>query len=77
MHKLYKADKVLKYVREKDYRLPSGKRIDFIDLEKKFIYELKPYNPRAIKQGRKQLKIYKREVEKIFGKGWKTRLHVY
>ncbi len=77
MHKAYMANQVREGVRRKEYRLPSGKRIDFIDLEKKIIYELKPYNPRAIKQGRKQLKAYKKEVEKIFGKGWKTRLHVY
>ncbi|MDT3368956.1 MAG: hypothetical protein LIR40_09965 [Bacteroidota bacterium] len=44
-------------VRIKEYMLPSRKRIDFIDLEKKIIYELKPNNPRAIKQGDKQLKM--------------------
>nr|WP_233134487.1 RHS repeat-associated core domain-containing protein [Geobacillus sp. 46C-IIa] len=77
MHKSYKANKVLKGVREKEFRLPSGKRIDFIDFEKKIIYELKPNNPRAIKKGLKQLKAYKKEVEKIYGKGWRTVLEVY
>jgi hypothetical protein len=77
MHKSYKADKVLKRVREKEFRLPSGKRIDFIDFEKKIIYELKPNNPQAIKQGRKQLEAYKKEVERIYGKGWRTKLELY
>jgi nucleoid-associated protein YejK len=62
MHKSYKANKVLKGVREKEFRLPSGKRIDFIDFEKKIIYELKPNNPRAIKKVLKQLKAYKKNL---------------
>ncbi|WP_368042569.1 hypothetical protein [Ectobacillus sp. JY-23] len=77
MHKSYKTDEVLQGVREKEFRLPSRKRIDFIDFEKKIIYELKPYNPRAMRQGNRQLKIYKKEVEGIFGPGWKTKLDVY
>ncbi|WP_434408026.1 hypothetical protein [Geobacillus thermoleovorans] len=48
-----------------------------MDFEKKIIYELKPNNPRAIKKGLKQLKAYKKEVEKIYGKGWRTVLEVY
>ena len=42
--KSYKSDKVLEVVRVKEFRLPSGKRIDYIEFEKKIIYELKPYN---------------------------------
>lgn len=77
MHKSYKSDKVLEGVREKEFRLPSGKRIDFIDFKKKIIYELKPYNPRAMRQGNKQLEMYRKEVEEIYGGGWKTKLDVY
>ena len=77
MHKAYKAGDVLDGVRIKEFRLPSRKRIDFIDLENKIIYELKPNNPRAIKQGYKQLEMYKQEVESIYGKGFKTVLDTY
>ncbi len=77
MHKLYKVSDVLANVRIKEFRLPSGKHIDFIDLEKKIIYELKPNNPRAIKQGYKQLEMYQQEVESIYGKGFKTVLDTY
>ncbi|WHY01333.1 DNRLRE domain-containing protein [Neobacillus sp. DY30] len=77
MHKSYKVDDVLEGVREKEFRLPSGKRIDFIDFEKKIIYELKPYNPRAMRQGNRQLERYKKEVEEIYGGDWKTKLDVY
>ncbi len=77
MHKAYKAGDVLDGVRMKEFTLPSGKRIDFIDLENKIIYELKPNNPRAIKQGYKQLEMYKQEVESLYGKGFKTILETY
>ena len=77
MHKAYKSGNVLKNVRVKEFRLPSGKRIDFIDFEKKIIYELKPNNPRQIRAGYKQLNGYLQEVESIYGSGWKTVLDLY
>lgn len=77
MHKAYKADLVDGLTKFKEYRLPSGKRIDFIDFETKTIYELKPYNPRAMKGGEKQLQQYLKEVEKKFGDGWKVKLDTY
>ena len=77
MHKSYKAGDVLDGVRMKEFSLPSGKRIDFIDLEKKIIYELKPNNKRAINMGEKQLEVYKKEVESIYGKGFETKIETY
>lgn len=77
MHKAYKANKVLKNVRIKEFRLPSGKRVDFIDFENKIIYELKPNNPRQITAGKKQLDTYLKEVESIYGSGWKVVLDLY
>lgn len=41
----------------------GGRRIDFLDIKNSTIYELKPYNPRAIQQGHKQLNMYMRELE--------------
>ena len=53
------------YYNIKEYRLPSGRRIDFLDIPNATIYELKPNNPRAIKVGMKQLERYKKELETI------------
>ena len=39
--------------------------IDFLDIENKIIYELKPFNPRSIKRGIKQLHDYKRELKLV------------
>ena len=51
--------------------------MDFIDFEDKTIYELKPYNPRQIKNGTKQLENYLKEIEDIYGDGWTTVLDTY
>jgi YD repeat-containing protein len=64
----------------KEFRLPSGRRIDFLDIENGVIYELKPYNPRAILQGQKQLQMYKQELEtlpRFQDIQWKTVLDTY
>ena len=80
MHKAYKAEDVLDGIRIKEFRLPSGKRIDFIDLENKIIYELKPNNARAIRQGIKQLQMYMKELQSMpryEGIQWRTVLDTY
>ena len=49
MNRIYKANKVKAGVRIKEFRLLSGRRIDFIDFKKKIIYELKLNNLKQIK----------------------------
>jgi hypothetical protein len=76
MHKAYKvgANGV------KEFRLPSGRRIDFLDIDNGIIYELKPFNPRAMKAGQKQLNMYMQELQtmpRFKGIQWKTVLDTY
>lgn len=76
MHKAYKvgANGV------KEFRLPSGRRIDFLDIDNGIIYELKPNNPRAILQGQKQLQMYMKELQtmpRFQGVNWKMVLDTY
>ena len=52
VHKEYKAGDADNITKFKEYTLPSGKRVDFIDFENKIVYELKPYNPRQIKNAK-------------------------
>ena len=62
----------------KEYGGVSGIRPDFIDLNNKIIYELKPYNPRSRKQGLKQLERYEKALKKHGSKGeWKHVLDLY
>lgn len=75
IHKAYHAGE-----NGKEFVLPSGKRIDFLDIDNKIIYELKPYNPRSIKQGQKQLQMYLNELQTMpeyKGWQWKTVLETY
>ena len=76
MHKAYKvgANGV------KEFRLPSGKRIDFLDINNSTIFELKPFNPRAMKAGQNQLNMYMQELQtmpQFKGVNWKTVLDTY
>ena len=62
---------------KKEVTLPSGKRMDGYDKERKIIYELKPDNPRAVKNGTKQLQGYVDEANKVYGPGHKGVLKTY
>ncbi|MGP3611023.1 RHS repeat-associated core domain-containing protein, partial [Anoxybacteroides rupiense] len=78
MHKKYMAhlhDELKGRIKE--YKGIKGIRPDFVDFNTRTIYELKPYNPRAIARGKRQLKKYKRMFEQERGGKWKTILHVY
>ena len=81
MHKAYNAGKV-----GKEFRLLSGKRIDYLDIQNGIIYELKPFNPRAMKAGQNQLNMYLKELQspamlqkypEFRGVNWKTVLDTY
>ncbi len=75
MHKMYHAGEM-----GKEFHLPSGKRIDFLDIDNGVIYELKPNNPRAIQQGQRQFDMYLKKLQIIpeyKGFNWKTVLDTY
>jgi hypothetical protein len=66
----------------KAFRKPESKNASTVFLQLKNHYlELflnhAPNNPRQIKAGQNQLKMYLEEVEKIYGTGWKTVLDLY
>ncbi|MEE1943686.1 hypothetical protein VRU48_01115 [Pedobacter sp. KR3-3] len=80
MHRNYKLADVKPGLAIKEYRLPSGKRIDFLDIENATIYELKPNNPRQITAGNKQLQEYLEELQRMpqfSGINWKKVLDLY
>jgi hypothetical protein len=61
----------------KEYSKIKGIRPDFVDVNKRIIYELKPNNPRGIKSGLKQLEKYKKKFEEAYGGVWETVLDLY
>jgi hypothetical protein len=65
MHKAYKAGLADKVKTFKEYMLPSGKRIDFLDAAKGIVYDLKPNNTRAIREGGVQVDNYIKELQRM------------
>ncbi len=57
--------------------LPSGRRVDAVDFDKRIVRELKPNNPRAIKDGQRQLERYRKELQDEFGGTWTSFLETY
>ena len=57
--------------------LPSGKRPDAVNWKTREVVELKPNNPRAIKRGWRQVEGYLRELERMTGKKWTSRVETY
>ncbi|MES2389558.1 MAG: RHS repeat-associated core domain-containing protein [Bacteroidota bacterium] len=80
MHKAYKAGLADGVNTFKEFRLPSGKRIDFLDVPNGTICELKPFNPRAMQLGQRQLNTYMQELNtmpRFKNIQWKTVLDKY
>ena len=80
IHNMYKVAEQEAGIGKKEYLLPSKRRIDFLDKQNHIIYELKPNNPRAIKQGYKQLDMYLKEIMNMPEHNmhnWKTVLETY
>ncbi len=62
----------------KEFKLPSGKRVDAINFEKGDIRELKPNNSRAVQRGEKQVKSYMNEVQNLYPNiKWEWHIDVY
>jgi hypothetical protein len=77
MHKAYKLGEVVEGVAIKEFRGIPGIRPDFVDFSTKTIYELKPFNPRAMQQGLNQLNKYQNLFQQKYGGVWKTVLDTY
>lgn len=77
MHSSYRLDDVIEGVAEKEFRGIPGIRPDFVDFETNTIYELKPFNPRAMQQGINQLIKYQELFQQTYGGEWNISLDVY
>ena len=61
----------------KEFTGVKGVRPDFVDFNTKTIYELKPNNPRQIREGQAQLNKYKSAFESQYGGTWSIVLDLY
>jgi hypothetical protein len=77
-HNDYKAQMKAKFPKgEAEYPIPEGGRADFVDVDKKIIYELKPLTPSGIARGARQIKRYVDAANKNLGDGWTGVVHYY
>ncbi len=74
-HKNYRAAVGEAY--DTNFRLPSRRKPDALDVEKGIVRELKPNNPRAIQRGERQIERYRRELEQMFDKSFDTFIDTY
>lgn len=77
VHKLYHSNDALNKRGIKEFRKYPGIRPDYVDFKTRTIYELKPYNPRGIKTGTKQLEHYKEIFQIHTREEWNTVLDFY
>ena len=77
MHKAYKINDVIDGTAMKEFRGIPGIRPDFVDFSTKTIYELKPFNPKAMQQGWKQLYKYQSLFQQKYGGTWNIILDTY
>jgi hypothetical protein len=61
----------------KEYSISGVGRADAVDFGNRIVYELKPNNPRAIRQGWKQLTRYMNALEEQYGGTWMRILITY
>lgn len=54
----------------KEYSIPGVGRADGVDFVNRIVYELKPNNPRAVRQGWRQLTRYANGLESRYGGNW-------
>lgn len=69
-YKKYKRDEVDNQVTFKDYFLPSGNKVEYIDFNTKTIYILRPYAEKMDKKYKKQVQKYLKELRTVYGGEW-------
>ena len=77
VYKEYKRDEVDNQVRFKDYLLPSGNKVEYIDFNTKTIYLLRPYAENIDKKYEKQIQKYLKELRMVFGGEWSCVIDTY
>lgn len=70
LYKDYRKDEADNQVKFKNYILPSGKKIEYIDFKTKTFYILRPYVKNYPQKYKRQIQKYLNELEELYGNGW-------
>ena len=77
IYKEYKENMADNQTTFKDYVLPSGKKVEYIDFNTKTFYLLRPYDENVEKKYKRQIKKYISELETTYGGNWNYVIDVY
>lgn len=77
IYKEYKKDIADNQVTFKNYVLPSGKKVEFIDFNTKTFYLLRPYAEDVDKKYKKEIHKYIRELKAVYGEEWNCVIDIY
>ena len=72
----YKLNKDNGVTKLKNYVLPNGKKVDFIDFDLQEVWLLRPYTDNVSKKYKKTIQKYENELEKIYGGKWKCNIEI-
>lgn len=77
IYKEYKKDIADNQMTFKNYILPSGKKVEFIDFNTKTFYLLRPYAEDVDKKYKKEIHKYVSELEAVYGEVWSWIIDIY
>ena len=77
IHEEYKKEEADNKITFKDYVLPSGNKVEYIDFNLKTVYLLRPYAEDVEKKYKKQIQKYLDELEKVYGGNWSCVIDTY
>ena len=77
IYRKYKENMADNQTTFKDYVLPSGKKVEYIDFNTKTFYLLRPYDENVEKKYKRQIRKYISELETTYGGNWNYVIDVY
>lgn len=77
MYEEYKQEEVDNQITFKNYILPSGNKVDYINFQTKTFYLLRPYAQDIETKYNKQIKKYMKELEDVYGGEWSYVIDTY
>ena len=73
----YKKEDVDNQVTFKDYLLPSGNKVEYIDFNTKTFYVLRPYAENINKKYDREIQKYLKELTDVYGEEWSYVIDTY
>lgn len=77
IHREYKKNEADNQVTFKNYFLPSGNKVEYIDFNTKTFYILRPYAENIDRKYEKQIQKYLKELRDVYGGEWSYVIDTY